>query len=189
MKHWSVMVGVLALSAMSAMAGVKAGDVAPDFAAADTAGGTQKLADFKGKYVILEWTNPGCPFVKRHYGSQNMQNVIKTATGKGAVWLTVATGHGKADWAKRLADTGAAPTAVLPDLDGSVAKAFGAKTTPHMFVIGPDGKVIYDGAFDDNNEDVKAAKNYVLAALDEALAGKPVTTGSTKPYGCNVKYP
>ena len=188
MMRWSLILGVLALSASHVLAGVKAGDAAPDFATVDSTGKAHKLSDYKGKYVVLEWSNPGCPYVKRHYESKNMQSVIKAATDKGAAWFTVGTGHPEVDWAKRLADTGATPTAALPDADAAVAKAFGAKTTPHMFVIGPDGKVIYDGAIDDNNEDVKAAKNYVLTALEEAMAGKPVGTASTKPYGCGVKY-
>ena len=187
MKRWSLFLGVLAVSALNVLAGVKAGDAAPDFSATDSEGKAQKLADYKGKYVVLEWTNPGCPFVKRQYDSKNMQAVQKAAEAKGAAWFTVGTGH-KVDWAKRIADTGATPTAILPDADASIAKAFGAKSTPHMFVIGPDGKVVYEGAIDDGSDDVKSAKNYVLAAIEEAQAGKPVSKPDTKPYGCGVHY-
>lgn len=187
MKRWLILAGVLAVGALNTRAGLKAGDVAPEFVATDSTGKEQKLADCKGKYVVLEWTNPNCPFVHRHYESHNMQNLQKTATGKGVVWFTVATGQ-KVNWSKRLASTGAMPTAVLPDADASLAKSFGAKCTPHMFVIGPDGKVIYQGAIDDGNEDTKLAKNYVMTAIEEAQAGKPVTSPDTKPYGCGVHY-
>lgn len=188
MKRWIVMAGALAVGAsLNVMAAVKAGDAAPDISATDSSGKAHKLADYKGKYVVLEWTSPGCPAVKPHYASGNMQGLQKAMTGKGVVWLTVGTGQ-KVDWEKRVADTGAASTAFLPDTDAAVAKAFGAKTTPHMYVIGPDGKVIYSGALDDQNNDHKAAKNYVTTAIEEAMGGKPVTTSDTKPYGCGVKY-
>ncbi len=183
-----MIVWALAMGALNAMAGVTAGEAAPDFSAPDSGGKTQKLSDYKGKYVVLEWTNPGCPFVKRHYETQNMQNVMKAAEAKGAVWLTVSTKHPDVDWNKWTKDNGATPTAVLLDNSGSLAREFGAKTTPHMFVIGPDGKVIYEGAIDDNPNDAKGAKNYVLTALEEAQAGKPVTKTDTKPYGCGVHY-
>lgn len=190
MKRWMVIVAALTVGALNSWAGVKAGDAAPDVSATGSEGKAVKLADFKGKYVVLEWTNPGCPVVKRHYDGGNMQSVQKAATGKGAVWLTVATGPAaKADYKKRASDTGAAWSDVLLDSDGAVGKAFGAKTTPHMFVVGPEGKVIYTGAIDDGNEDTKAAQNYVLAAIEEATAGKPVSKADTKPYGCGVKYP
>jgi peroxiredoxin len=188
MKRWIVMTGVLALGTLNVLAGVRAGDPAPEISAPDATGKEQKLADYKGKYIVLEWTNPGCPFVKRQYESHTMQDAQKAAEAKGAVWFTVGTGHSKTDWAKRLADTGATPTAVLPDADASIAKAFGAKTTPHMFVIGPDGKVIYEGAPDDGGDNAKEAKNYVLTAIEEAQAGKPVSKPDTKPYGCGVHY-
>ena len=188
MKRLMVLVCALALGAAKVMAGVRSGDAAPDFAATDSEGKSQKLADYKGKYVVLEWTNPGCPFVKRQYESHAMQDAQKAAEAKGAVWFTVGTGHAGTDWKKRIADTGATPTAVLPDGDGSVAKAFGAKTTPHVFVIGPDGKVIYEGAIDDDGENPKGAKNYVLAAIEESQGGKAVTKADTKPYGCGVHY-
>lgn len=179
----------LALCGLTARAGVLAGEAAPDFAATDAAGKEQKLADYKGKYVVLEWINPGCPYVKRHYDGGNMQKVQKAATGKGAVWLAVATGPAaKKNYNQIATDKGTAWTAVLLDSDGKVGKAFGAKTTPHMFVIGPDGKVVYQGAIDDNSENASQASNYVLAALEEAMAGKPVTKADTKPYGCGVHY-
>jgi peroxiredoxin len=183
----------LLIGAWNANAGdAKIGEPAPAFSVQDSTGKKQSLADQKGKYVVLEWTNPGCPYVVKHYATTNMQAIIKTAQAKGAVWFTVSTGKGKTDWAKRLADTGATPNGVLLDADAALAKAYGAKCTPHLFVIAPDGKLIYDGAIDDkptaNKDDVNGAKNYVLIAIEEALAGKPVTTAKTKPYGCGVHY-
>ncbi len=148
---------------------------------------------------MLEWINHGCPFVKKHYGSGNMQKLQKEYTAKGVVWLSVASsapgkeGYMKADaWNKAIVDKKSVATAVLLDPDGVVGRAYGAKTTPHMFVIDAQGNVAYKGAIDDrpstDTADVPGAKNYVRAALDSVLAGKPVETASTTPYGCGVKY-
>ena len=187
------------LFATAASAAAIVGQSAPDFTVTDMDGNTHKLSDFKGKYVVLEWLNYGCPFVKKHYNSGNMQALQKEWTGKGVVWLSVissAPGEqgysepaaAKADYAKSKSNA----TTVILDPKGTVGRAYGAATTPHMFVIGPNGNLLYNGGIDDkpttNLEDVKSAKNYVAAALTEAMAGKPVTVAKSQPYGCNVKY-
>lgn len=189
----------VALTPAALRADATVGQPAPAFSAPDQTGAARSLDAYKGKWVVLEWVNHECPFVQKHYGSGNMQKTQKAATAKGAVWLSVNSSapgkqgalDGKAA-AKVTADKGAAPTAVLLDPDGKVGKAYGAKTTPHMFVIDPKGTVVYAGAIDDkpstDQDDVAGAKNYVLAALDEAMAGKAVTSASTQPYGCSVKY-
>lgn len=175
------------------------GSAAPAFTLTDTRGKQHKLADFKGKYVVLEWVNFGCPFVKKHYGSGNMQSTQKKAVDQGVVWLSVCSsadgkqGHmAAADWNQEIAARKLASTAVLIDESGAVGKAYGAKTTPHMYIVNPDGVLIYKGAIDDkpttNQDDIPGARNYVLAALNESLAGKPVSMTSTTPYGCSVKY-
>jgi peroxiredoxin len=175
------------------------GSPAPAFTLTDTKGKQHNLADFKGKYVVLEWVNFGCPFVKKHYESGNMQATQKKAVEKGVVWLSVCSsakfkqGHmSAADWNEEIAERKLASTAVLLDENGDVGKTYGAKTTPHMYVVNPDGVLIYKGAIDNkpssNKDDIPGAKNYVLAALDESLAGKPVSTPSTQSYGCSVKY-
>lgn len=175
------------------------GQPAPAFTATDTNGKTHNLADYKGKIVVLEWTNPQCPYVKKHYGSGNMQMLQKEATGEGVVWLTVASsakggqGYVTPEEANKLiADTGAAATARLMDDTGAVGKLYDAKVTPHMFVIGTDGVLAYAGAIDDNPSadpaTVKTAKNYVRQAIEELRAGKPVSEPLTQPYGCGVKY-
>jgi peroxiredoxin len=184
---------------LAAFAAPKAGAEAPNFSLTDTRGKTHSLSDFKGKHVVLEWVNHGCPFVKKHYDSDNMQKLQKEFTGKGVIWLSVCSsapgkqGHMSADeWNEAEKEKGAAPTAVLLDADGKVGQMYGAKTTPHMFVINSEGKIVYDGAIDSiksaNAADVPKAANYVRAALEESMAGKPVVTVSTKPYGCSVKY-
>jgi peroxiredoxin len=191
-------VGVADAAAAFAASAV-VGQPAPVFTATDTNGKPESLADFKGKWVVLEWTNNECPFVGKHYGSGNMQKLQKAYTGKGVTWLSViSSGPGKEgylDAARANALTkerGAAPSAVLLDPEGAVGRLYGAKTTPHMFVIDPQGKIVYEGAIDDRPStdvaDIAKAKNYVSAALDEAMAGKPVTTASSAPYGCAVKY-
>jgi peroxiredoxin len=178
---------------------VKIGDAAPGFKSTDTDGKVQTLKDYNGKYVVLEWTNKDCPFVKKHYDSQNMQNLQKEYTGKGVVWLTIISSHkGKQGFvtAQEANQTktkwNAAPTAILLDPKGKIARLYGAKTTPHMFVINPKGVLIYAGSIDDHAitdaADLATAKNYVRAALDADMAGKPVAEPLTKPYGCSVKY-
>ena len=185
------------LSAWAQTAGV--GQSAPDFELTDTQGKRVRLADFKGRHVVLEWTNPGCPFVVKHYGSQNMQALQKEAMAKNVVWLSISsTAPGHADYlapgalAAQYRQWGAAPSAMLMDDGGQVGRAYGARTTPHMYLIDTKGVLVYAGGIDDkrsaNPEDVKTARNFVRAALAEALAGKPVSTPATAPYGCSVKY-
>jgi peroxiredoxin len=175
------------------------GSTAPDFSATDSNGKTHSLSDYKGKYVVLEWFNPECPFVKKHYGSGNMQKLQKDFTGKGVTWLTIDSsapgkeGNLTPDRANQtIADWKAHSTALLLDADGKVGRAYGAKNTPHMFVINPDGKIIYEGAIDSKASpdpgDIPNSTNYVKVALDESMSGKPVTTPSSRPYGCSVKY-
>ena len=188
---------VIAFAASGAGAAMSA--AAPEFALTDTAGRTVKLSDYGGKYVVLEWTNPECPFVRKHYDSGNMQGLQKEWGARNVVWLAInstsqtsheyRTPRQMGEWMQA---KDAAPRATLVDGTSATGRAYAAKTTPHMFVVGPDGNVIYNGAIDDrrssNPADAKTAKNYVRAALDEALAGKPVTVASSAPYGCSVKY-
>ena len=175
------------------------GAQAPDFTLPDANGKTHSLAGYRGKWVVLEWVNYDCPFVKKHYGSGNMQKLQADARAKGAVWLSVNSsapgkqGHFEgAELTGRIAAAKAGPDAYLLDPEGKVGKAYQAKTTPTLFVIDPDGKVVYAGAIDDkpstDQEDVPKARNYVRAALDAAMAGKPVETASSQAYGCGVKY-
>lgn len=177
----------------------KVGEPAPAFKGTDTRGKVHALSDFKGRFVVLEWHNQGCPYVKKHYASGNMQRLQKEWTGKGVVWLTVISsaagtqGHVTPEQADTyVRDQQAAPTAVILDPSGEIGRAYGARTTPHMIVIDPAGRLIYDGAIDDKPTtdlaDVGPAQNYVSAALAAAMAGKPVATAATKPYGCAVKY-
>lgn len=175
------------------------GEPAPGFSLPGADGKTHALSDYKGKYIVLEWINHGCPFVKKHYESGNMQALQKEAAAKGVVWFSVSSatpgkqGHLSAvEWNAVTKEKGATPATVLIDADGKVGKSYGAKTTPQMFVINPEGKLIYQGAIDSiastDKEDVAKATNYVKAAIEEAMAGKPVTNAETKPYGCGVKY-
>ena len=175
------------------------GSAAPDFSVSDSKGKTQSVSQYKGKYVVLEWFNPECPFVKKHYGSGNMQKLQEEFTGKGVVWLTIDSsapeteGNLTPDQANaKIAEWKTHSTALLLDPEGKAGRTYGAKNTPHMFVINPEGKLIYAGAIDSkatpNPADIASSTNYVKAALDESLAGKPVTTPSSRPYGCSVKY-
>ncbi|KQP42319.1 alkyl hydroperoxide reductase [Methylobacterium sp. Leaf104] len=180
-------------------AGPQVGKPAPAFSAQDSDGRTVRLSDYAGKTVVLEWTNHDCPFVMKHYGAHAMQALQKTWTGRGVVWLSVISSapgeQGAVDGAEanRLTKTrDAAPTAVLLDPAGSVGRAYDARTTPHMFVIAPDGTLAYQGGIDDKPSadpaDLKTARNLVDAALTELAAGRPVSVRSAKPYGCTVKY-
>lgn len=191
--------GFVAAPANDAHAAAVVGKAAPAFSLTDLEGKTVKLSDFKGKFVVLEWVNFDCPFVRKHYGSENMQKLQKTYTGKDVVWITICSsapgkqGHLTADEAKEAThERGASPTRFLLDPKGAAGRAYGAKTTPHMYVIDPKGKLLYNGAIDDTPStkvaDIPNSKNYVVAALDAAMAGKPVETATTKPYGCSVKY-
>jgi peroxiredoxin len=175
------------------------GSEAPDFSLTDPKGETHSPSQYKGKYVVLEWFNPECPFVKKHYGSGNMQRLQKEYTSKGVVWLTIDSnapgleGSLSADAASKVM-TGwkTRQTALLLDPEGKAGRAYGAKNTPNMVVINPEGKIVYEGAIDSkatpNPADIPNSTNYVKVALDESLEGKPVTTSTTKPYGCSVKY-
>jgi len=180
-------------------AAVEVGQTAQDFSLTDTQGKTHALADFKGKYVVLEWYNPDCPFVVKHYESGNMQKLQKEFTDKGVVWLSInssATGkqgnYTSEEYNKLAEKSKATPSALLLDHDGKVGILYAAKTTPHMFIINPEGKVIYQGAIDSkptsSAADIDSSENFVKVALDAAMAGKPVANSSTKPYGCSVKY-
>lgn len=175
------------------------GAQAPGFSLPDAAGKTHSLASYLGKWVVLEWVNYDCPFVKKHYGSGNMQKTQKMARGKGVVWLSVnSSAPGKqghfagTELTRRIVDSKADVDGYLLDPDGAVGKLYKAKTTPHMFVIDPQGKVVYAGAIDDrpstDKADIAGAKNHVQAALEAGMAGKPVAAASTAPYGCGIKY-
>jgi protein-disulfide isomerase len=177
---------------------ISVGDVAPDFSLKDVTGKTVKLSDLKGKTVVLEWTNPGCPFVVGHYANGNMQAVQAKYTAKGVIWLTINStnaSHKDAkspeEFEKVFTEWKSSATANLLDADGTVGQTYGAKTTPHMFIISANGTLAYNGAIDDDrsvNGGANAKINYVSAALDEVLAGKTIETSVTKPYGCSVKY-
>lgn len=193
----AVLAATIGLPAAALAANV--GQAAPEFELLDASGKALKLADFKGRFVVLEWTNPGCPFVVKHYGSQNMQSLQKEFTARNVAWLGIsstAREHGDyltpAALAQRYKEWGSAPTALLMDDSGQVGRAYGARTTPHMYIVDPKGVLVYAGGIDDkrsaNPDDVKTAKNFVRAALTEAMAGKPVSTPSATPYGCSVKY-
>ena len=190
---------ILLLTFPLVAAAVKTGDAAPDFRTTDASGKAETLSQYRGKYVVLEWTNRSCPFTRKHYESGNMQALQKEWTGKGVVWLTVLSSapgkEGYLDAAaenKQIEQVHAAPTAALLDPTGQVGKLYEARTTPHMYIIDPSGKLIYQGAIDDRSTpdaaDVKGAKNYVSEALSESMAGQPVANGTTRPYGCSVKY-
>ena len=189
----------LAASTLFAAESPRVGTAAPDFSLPDAHGKTHSLANLKGKYVVLEWFNPECPFVKKHYGSGHMQKLQEEYAGQGVVWMSIdssavgSQGNLTAEEAsKKMADWKMNHTTLLLDPAGKAARAYAAKNTPHMFVINPEGKVIYEGAIDSkastNPADLGSATNYVKAALDESLSGKAVSTASTKPYGCSVKY-
>src|SRR2546423_4147329 len=175
------------------------GSAAPDFSAPDANGKTQSLSEYKGKYVVLEWFNPECPFVKKHYGSDNMQKLQSEYTGKGVVWLTIdsnapgSEGNITAEQAQKImASWKTKQTALLLDPESKVARLYGAKNTPDMIVINPEGKIGYERAIDSkaspNPDDITRSTNYVKAALDESLGGKAVSNAQTKPYGCHITY-
>lgn len=195
-----LLAAAISVSAASAFAaGPDIGKPAPAFMGVDSNGKAHKLSDFAGKTVVLEWSNHDCPYVKKHYNAGNMQATQTASTANGAVWLTiVSSAPGKqgavtgAEANKLTADRKAAPTAVILDPAGTIGKAYEAKTTPHMYIIDGKGILRYQGAIDDKPssaaESLNGAKNYVLAALGEMAAGKPVAVAATEPYGCSVKY-
>lgn len=189
---------VMALAAAPAYA-LTAGQPAPDFTGTDSTGKTHTLSDYKGKIVVLEWTNPTCPFVRKHYSSHNMQKLQENYTGKNVIWLSVnSSAEGKEGYQtpesanNYIKEQGAHSTARIIDADGKIGKLYDAKTTPHMFVVDKEGKLAYVGAIDDNNsanpDDAATAQNYTADAIDSVMLGKPVEVKQTKPYGCSVKY-
>ncbi len=189
----------IAMVVSMARAAVAPGETAPEFSLVDINGKAQKLSDYRGKYVVLEWFNSECPFVQKHYESGNMQALQAKYTQKGVVWLGInstSTKHSNyRDPARSqaiLKEWKSAPTAFVLDPDGKVGKQYGARTTPHMYVVDPNGSLVYVGGIDNkpstSRRDIATARNHVAVALDESLGGKPVGTPSATPYGCSVKY-
>lgn len=189
-----IICGISLLSAFALYA-----DNAPSFTLTDTNGTEHSLSDFEGKTVVLEWFNAGCPFVKKHYSKGNMQGLQSEYTEKGVVWLTIVSsapgkqGHGSAaDHNSKMSEWKMAPTAILIDEDGTVGKSYGAKVTPHMYIISPEGEIVYNGAIDSKRStsanDIPDATNYVKEALDAMMAGEAIEIANTQPYGCSVKY-
>ena len=181
-----------------AFAAATVGQAAPDFSATDTGGKTRQLSDYKGKLVVLEWTNPGCPFVQKHY-SGNMQSLQKEFAAKGVVWLSLnSTEIGSSDYltpaklAGWMGEKQASATAILMDASGKIGQLYGAKTTPHMYIVSPQGRLVYAGAIDSiasaRVDDINTASNYVRQGLNEALRGKAITQASSRAYGCSIKY-
>jgi len=175
------------------------GEAAPDFTLKDATGRPVKLSDFRGRFVVLEWTNPGCPFVRKHYDSGNMAATQQDALKRGAVWLSINSTE-RASWeymepAKLVAwqkERQVQPTATLADEDGLTGRAYGARTTPHMYIVDPQGRLVYAGGIDSipssSPSDIPRAVNYVRQGLAEATSGKPVSAATTRPYGCSIKY-
>jgi hypothetical protein len=198
MSHRRLLSLALATFTLPALA-VAPGSIAPDFKGTDSNGAQHSLSQYRGKYVVLEWANKGCPYDQKHYLSGSMENLQKEWTAKGVVWLSVissapgaqgyVTPSEENDYLKTMH---AAPSAALLDPTSTIARLYEAKTTPHMFVIDPTGKLIYQGAIDDKptteQADLKGARNYLNETLTAAMAGKPVPVASTRPYGCSVKY-
>jgi len=199
MKHILKSTLALLIAAGTVFAAPQVGQPAPEFTLKDSNGKSHNLSDFKGKFVVLEWLNHGCPFVQKHYNGGNMQGLQKEYTGKDVVWLSIVSsapgkqGHmSPEETNKAKEEKGSAATAILIDEDGTVGKLYDAKVTPELYVINPEGTLLYMGAIDDKKSvdaaDVAGAKNYVKQALDEAMAGKPVSEPTTAAYGCSVKY-
>ena len=197
--HFLSGVAVLFMMGQLSFAEVGIGRPAPEFSLPDSNGQTRSLSDYKGKFVVLEWVNFGCPFVIKHYGSNNMQQLQKEMVDKGVVWLSInSSAEGKQGFYSPqevnalLTEKNANPTAYLIDTPGTVGKLYGAATTPHIFIIDPAGILVYQGAIDDkptfDPQDIPGARNYVREAMGEAMAGKPIAVAATKSYGCSVKY-
>jgi hypothetical protein len=196
---YSMLVAVVICTAPLLVAAAKVGETAPDFTATASNGKTFRLQDYRGKYVVLEWHNNGCPYVGKHYKSGNMQRLQKHWTGQSVVWFTIiSSAPGKQGYVtaseenEYLTKMQATPTAALLDPVGEIGHLYDAKTSPQMVVINPQGIVIYDGAIDDKPttdlDDISRATNYVSRALEQAMAGQQVQTRATRPYGCSVKY-
>lgn len=195
----TIVMAAALLTAAPSVAAATVGQPAPALVAGDASGRTVRLADFAGRVVVIEWTNPACPFVQKHYASDNIQKLQADAKAAGVVWLTVnssaAGTDGRLDGGQALAGlraTGAAPTAYLLDADGSAGRAWGARTTPQIFIVDAKGMVVYAGAVDDlpsaDPADVGRARNHVREALADLAAGRPVATPTSRPYGCSVRY-
>lgn len=203
-RHLLAQAGLLAVAPLAPLAARAATDAAvgapaPDFSATDLDGVTRRLADFRGRFVVLEWVNPGCPFVRKHYGGGNIPGLQKEFTARNVAWISVnstETASGDyltppllAAWQK---SQSAAPTATLVDADGTIGHAYGARTTPHIFIVDPQGTLVYAGGIDSiasaRPADIEKATNYVRQGLTEALAGRPIPAATTRPYGCSVKY-
>lgn len=195
----SVVTTLLITLATTANAALRIGEPAPDFTGIDTSGKAHTLSDFRGKPVILEWTNHDCPYVRKHYNSGNMQQQQQAATAQGAVWLSIISsapgkqGHVTPAQADVLTvQRSAAPSAVILDENGDIGRLYGARTTPHMYIIDAGGKLAYKGGIDNiassNPADIGKATQYVPAALAQVMNGEPVTPSATRPYGCSVKY-
>jgi len=194
-----IALGITMIFSAFAMAAPEVGKPAPAFTLKDTTGTSHSLADFKGKFIVLEWVNHGCPFVAKFYNPGKMQEWQGTYTTKDVIWLSICSsapgrqGHmSPGDWNAQIKSSGTKATAVLLDEDGTVGRAYAARTTPHMYIINPEGNLIYAGAIDSersiDSDDIAEATNYVAQTLDEAMAGKPVSTPVTQAYGCSVKY-
>lgn len=198
-EHWQALLAMLVIGISPAAFAANAGQQAPNFTVTDTQGKPVQLSDFKGRYVVLEWTNPQCPFVRNHYNSKNMQTLQESWGPRGVVWLSIDSSN-KSSWSYMapakldawMHERGATQKAVLVDGESAVAKLYQAKTTPHMFVINPEGMIVYAGAIDDRPstrpDDPLAAKNYVRTALTQATGGMTITTANTTPYGCSIDY-
>ena len=196
---WIILLTLFTTFSMAVNARVRVNQPAPDVTAVDSNGKHHRLSDFKGKTVVLEWTNHDCPYVRKHYDSGNMQALQKTATGKGIVWLSIISsapgkqGHVSGAEANRLTSSrNAAPTAVLLDESGEIGRLYGAKTTPHMYIIDAGGKLVYMGCIDSipstDTNDIARATNYVDVALKALSSGQPIEDAVTRAYGCSVKY-
>jgi peroxiredoxin len=199
MNRKFVILFIIFLSSLVLAQQAKLNETAPDFKLRDSNGNGHSLSDFADKIVVLEWINYDCPFVKKHYDSKNMQSLQEKYTKEGVIWLAICSSNKDKqgnftveEINKRSKNHGAKFTAYLIDEDGKVGKMYGAKTTPHMYIIDKSGKLVYAGGIDDKPttdvDDIKDAQNYVSSALDELLSGKNVSNQSTTPYGCSVKY-
>jgi hypothetical protein len=199
MKRRALFVLPALLLAAAAQAAPAVGQPAPEFTLKDAGGQAVKLSDFRGKYVVLEWTNPGCPFVRKHYDSGNMAATQQDAVGRGAAWLSI-NSTARSNWdylepARLVAwqnERKLQPTATLMDEDGVAGRAYGARTTPHMYIVDPQGRLVYAGGIDSipsaDRADIAKAVNYVRQGIAEATAGKPISAATTRPYGCSIKY-
>lgn len=187
------------LASAPLLAAPSVGQTAPEFSLSDTQGKTVRLSDYRGSHVVLEWVNPGCPYVRKHYNSANMQGTQQETTARGVVWLAInSTENASGDYLapeqmdRWMQTQKASATRTLMDEDGTVGKAYGARTTPHMYIVDPKGKLIYAGGIDSvpssRIDDIKTAVNYVKQGVREALAGQPLAAATTRPYGCSIKY-